>query len=102
MSARWEPNFMSTVLDQPKESVTSAGMPAEVSLSAAIRESLKKTGIACFRRLDITLNGDSVIITGKLPSFYFKQLAQAAVMSVPGVESIRNEIHVLEPVHPCG
>ena len=48
-------------------------------------------------RRDITISatGGHVILQGTVDSYYRKQLAQAAVMSVDGVESIHNEITVV-------
>ncbi len=40
-------------------------------------------------------NGRTLQLTGKLPTFYLKQLVQEAVRHVPGVQSVRNMIDVV-------
>ena len=41
--------------------------------------------------------GDSVVISGRLPTYYLKQLLQEAVRLNPGVERIDNQVEVLWP-----
>lgn len=36
-------------------------------------------------------------ISGKLPTYYLKQLVQEALRDIAGIEKIDNEIHVLSP-----
>lgn len=43
----------------------------------------------------ITQDGRTLLLTGRLPSFYLKQLMQEAVRRVPGVDSVRNMIDVV-------
>jgi hypothetical protein len=39
--------------------------------------------------------GRTLVLTGKLPTFYLKQLVQEAVRHVPGVQNVRNLIDVV-------
>jgi hypothetical protein len=41
--------------------------------------------------------GRTLFLTGKLPTFYLKQLVQEAVRHVPGVQHVRNLIDVVNP-----
>jgi hypothetical protein len=43
-------------------------------------------------------NGRTLLLTGKLPTFYLKQLVQEAVRHVPGVQQVRNMIDVVNPI----
>lgn len=43
----------------------------------------------------ITQDGRTLLLTGRLPSFYLKQLVQEAVRRVPGVHGVRNMIDVV-------
>jgi hypothetical protein len=45
--------------------------------------------------LQIECAGDSVVISGRLPTYYLKQLLQETVRLTPGVERIDNQIEVL-------
>ena len=39
----------------------------------------------------------TLILSGRLPTFYLKQLLQETVRHLPGVQHIRNEIDVVSP-----
>jgi hypothetical protein len=43
----------------------------------------------------IAQEGRNLFLTGRLPTFYLKQLVQEAVRHVPGVQSIYNHIDVV-------
>lgn len=45
--------------------------------------------------VSIEQNGPDLYLTGRLPSFYLKQLVQEAVRHVPGVKNVINEIDVV-------
>jgi hypothetical protein len=47
--------------------------------------------------LSIDECGKVLYLTGQLPTFYLKQLAQETLRRVPGVKSVRNEIDVISP-----
>jgi hypothetical protein len=40
---------------------------------------------------------ETIILSGRLPSFYLKQLLQEAVRGVPGVTDIDNRVDVMWP-----
>ena len=46
---------------------------------------------------DVSINheGRTLLLTGRLPTFYLKQLVQEAVRHVPGVQKVRNLIDVV-------
>ncbi|MCI0331704.1 MAG: BON domain-containing protein [Planctomycetes bacterium] len=43
----------------------------------------------------IAHQGRNLVLTGRLPTFYLKQLVQEAVRHVPGVQHIYNQIDVV-------
>jgi hypothetical protein len=45
--------------------------------------------------LRIENRGKTLFLSGRLPSFYLKQLVQEAVRHLPGVQRVRNEIDVV-------
>ena len=47
------------------------------------------------RGVSITHEGRNLYLSGRLPSFYLKQLVQEAVRHVPGVDFVYNEIDVV-------
>jgi hypothetical protein len=49
--------------------------------------------------VQIELVEGTIVLTGRLPSYYLKQLLQEAIRMVPGVVDIDNRVHVLRPNH---
>jgi hypothetical protein len=47
--------------------------------------------------LEIQQRGRTLVLSGRLPTFYLKQLVQEAVRHLPGVQHVRNEIDVVCP-----
>jgi hypothetical protein len=47
--------------------------------------------------LRIEHRGRTLFLSGRLPTFYLKQLVQEAVRHLPGVQHVRNEIDVVSP-----
>lgn len=47
--------------------------------------------------LRIEQRGRTLFLSGRLPTFYLKQLVQEAVRHLPGVQHVRNEIDVVNP-----
>ena len=45
----------------------------------------------------IELVGETIVMTGCFPSFYLKQLLQEAIMAMPDVMNIDNQVHVVWP-----
>lgn len=45
-------------------------------------------------RIDVAIVGEAVILNGNVPTFHLKQLALAAVQSVPGVVLVNNHLKV--------
>jgi hypothetical protein len=45
----------------------------------------------------IELVGETVVMTGRLPSYHLKQLLQEAIMVMPGVLNIDNQVNVVWP-----
>jgi osmotically-inducible protein OsmY len=60
----------------------------------AVRTALSKTAHAWLQRLTVLIEGQVVVLQGKVPSYYLKQMAQVTAMSVAGVEFLRNEVQV--------
>jgi len=61
----------------------------------AVAQALRTTGHAALRSLDIEISGGIVILWGRVPSYYQKQLAQETVQRVDGVLGIANGLEVV-------
>jgi osmotically-inducible protein OsmY len=62
---------------------------------AEIESRLCKHSYAALRRVRVMFHEGIVTLSGRLPSYYLKQLAQTAVRGVTGVEGIANQIEVV-------
>jgi hypothetical protein len=56
---------------------------------------LRDRSQAMYAAVDFTFVGGILIITGRVPSFYLKQLVQEALSDIEGVQGIENRIDVV-------
>jgi osmotically-inducible protein OsmY len=63
----------------------------------AIRHALDTTSHGWLHLVAVATDGDVVVLRGRVPSFYLKQMAQATALAVPGVAALRNELEVRVP-----
>lgn len=63
-------------------------------LEAHVRRSLVATGRRPLAELSVQVHSGRLRIAGSVPSYYVKQLAHQAAMSVEGISAIDSEIHV--------
>ena len=61
---------------------------------------LRQSRISALHNLEVTASEDAIILTGKVGSYYYKQLAQEAIIPIAGHREIVNNIRVLKTVHP--
>ena len=47
--------------------------------------------------LGMEMAGETIVLTGCLPSHYLKQLLQEALKALPGLVNIDNQVHVMWP-----
>lgn len=65
------------------------------TLILQIRQALARTGYGQLRRIRVTATpGGRVRLEGRVSSFYLKQVAQTAVLAVPGVKRVENDLQV--------
>jgi osmotically-inducible protein OsmY len=74
--------------------VTPPSVPEVSPLSDAVHNALAQTGHGWLQRIVVVIEGRSVILRGKVPNFYLKQMAQVTVLAMPNVEVVKNELHV--------
>ncbi|MBX9681060.1 MAG: hypothetical protein K2X38_20070 [Gemmataceae bacterium] len=65
---------------------------AQVVVDAA--HALKRSFYASLRRLQVEKSEDALIVTGRVPSWYLKQVAQETIMSVRGSLRLENRVFV--------
>jgi hypothetical protein len=64
-------------------------------LAERIEGALRATGYPALRVVDVTVADQLVILDGRVPSYYMKQLAQAVAMEVATDRKLRNDLHVV-------
>jgi osmotically-inducible protein OsmY len=80
----------------PKDRVSRGLADAIVS---SIRERLEQHPHFRGRASLLTIESidGSIVVSGRLPSYYLKQLLQEAIKEIPGVEKIDNHVDVVWP-----
>jgi len=57
-------------------------------------EALRDCSLPFLRHLDVAETDDEVVISGRVSSYYYKQLAQEAVMAALGDRRLKNNVMV--------
>ncbi len=68
---------------------------SDIALIEAIGQSLRATGYPALRNLGISAVGGEIVLTGRVPSYHQKQLAQATAQQFLQVRGITNSIEVI-------
>lgn len=70
------------------------GSTTDADAVKRMTQALKATGVTALLDLVVTVANGAIVIQGKVPSYYAKQLAQAALLPLRGVLEVRNEVQV--------
>ena len=71
-------------------------VPAERSHCTELAENLlHQSHHLALRRVWCEMEGESLVLHGRLPSYFLKQMAQSTVAQAEGVQHIVNEIEVI-------
>lgn len=77
----------------------------DAELEVTVRLALRSTHFP-LRAVDVVVTAGRVILIGRIPSFYLKQVAQEAARRVPGVSGFENRLvverNVAAPTQPDG
>jgi hypothetical protein len=68
--------------------------PVNNTLHATALNLLQSSGYAALRRLRCEIRETDVIVTGVVPSFYLKQMAQTLILRLDGIHTVRNLVEV--------
>lgn len=82
------------------ESVVASPEPvhiAESGLSAAVRRALYETGYAPLFNIECFSHGPTVILRGRVTTYYLKQVAQSVAVRLCGTTQVENQIEVGNP-----
>jgi osmotically-inducible protein OsmY len=64
------------------------------SLLHQVRRVLQGTGFEALCRVDCCVENGTVVLSGDVPSFYCKQIAQTAVLELEDVRRVENRLRV--------
>jgi osmotically-inducible protein OsmY len=67
----------------------------DLGLAERVERDLRATGYGSLRAVEATVSGRLVILTGRVPSYYMKQLAQTIAIKVAGVHELLNQVQVV-------
>lgn len=68
-------------------------------IKSTVKDAFKQSPIHGLRDLDIEQDGESILISGKVGSFYQKQLAQEVVRHISPLVQIVNSVEVELPIN---
>lgn len=74
----------------------------DVLLQRNVEQALLACGHTSFLSVDVQVLDGHVSLTGCVPTYYLKQMAQCIVMQDPDVESLHNDIEVQQTPALCG
>lgn len=66
----------------------------DLCLAEGIERVLRASGHGSLRAVEVAVCGRVVILSGRVPTYYSKQLAQATALTVPGAQQIHNDLDV--------
>jgi osmotically-inducible protein OsmY len=69
----------------------------DLRLAERVERALRALGFSPLRAIEVAVCGQVVILRGRVPSYYVKQIAQATALAVPGVRQLCNDLDVTRP-----
>jgi osmotically-inducible protein OsmY len=78
----------------PETTVLLAHSLLDMDLAERVERALRATGYSPLRAVEVAVRDRRVLLSGRVPSYYMKQIAQSAVLAVPGVGELCNDLDV--------
>ncbi len=72
-------------------------LASNLRMAASADEALRRANYDSLRHVSVTAIGGRLVLSGRLPRYHLKQVAQTIVRRLPGVTEVRNEIEVVAP-----
>jgi len=69
----------------------------DLRLAERIERALCATGYESLRAIGVSVRARVVILRGRVPNYYMKQIAQETALVVPGTHQIDNGLEVVRP-----
>jgi osmotically-inducible protein OsmY len=84
---------MPSALSQIRANARSSA--AETRIEKAAEQRLRESGYAPLRNVACCCRAATAVLTGEVPSFHMKQIAQTLVLKIDGVEQVDNLLEVV-------
>jgi osmotically-inducible protein OsmY len=65
------------------------------SLAVRVEQAIRATGYPALRNVEVCERQAVVVLAGPVPTYYLKQVAQAASLTVAGVGHVQNDLEVI-------
>ncbi|HLQ46287.1 MAG TPA: BON domain-containing protein [Planctomycetaceae bacterium] len=75
----------------------SAADDADLQLEDELHHALSATGYSTLRHIGVDHGSGHVVLWGRVPTYFLKQLAHSIAASFPGVQFVDNNIEVAGP-----
>jgi osmotically-inducible protein OsmY len=69
----------------------------DLRLAERVERALRETGRWPLRGVEVAVLARVVLLRGRVPTYYLKQLAQETALAVPGAHQVRNGLEVMRP-----
>jgi two-component system, OmpR family, response regulator len=69
----------------------------DLCMADLVKHALCATGYGALHDVEVSVSARIVILAGRVPSYYLKQIAQATALAVPGSHQIKNRLDVVRP-----
>lgn len=66
----------------------------DLQLAGRVERALNAAGYMPLRKIEVFVQARMVTLTGRVPSYYLKQVAQTAALGVPGIHQLQNDLDV--------
>ena len=63
-------------------------------MAERITRALRQTGYTALGEIKVAIHRRDVRLSGQIPTYYLKQIAQTTVLAIPGVQHIDNDLEV--------
>ncbi len=73
-----------------------SSLSSDVQLARQVEQALRSRGYRCLHQIKVHVHEELVILGGCVHSYYLKQLAQEAVMALPGNHCVHNNVEVIQ------
>lgn len=84
------------VATMPHKRLDQGGAAMDRQLERRIRNFLQGLNLPAFRDMEVAVRNGAAVITGRVGTFYHKQLATSCCQRVAGVQNVLNEVRVTD------